>query len=55
MELTIKRIKSDHRGEFENHKFLKWCDEIGFKDEFSAPKTLLQNGVAEKKKQDITW
>lgn len=38
-ELTIKRIRSDHGGEFENHKFSKWCDKMGIKHEFSAPKT----------------
>lgn len=48
-EFTIKRIRSDHGGKFENHKFSKWCDEMGIKHEFSAPKTPQQNGVAEKK------
>lgn len=46
---TIKRIKSDHRREFENKKFSSCCKEFGVKHEFSAPKTLQQNGMDERK------
>ncbi len=48
-ELTIKRIRSDHGGEFENSKFANFCNECGIKHEFSAPKTPQQNGVVERK------
>lgn len=44
-DITIKRIKSDHGGEFENHKFSYWCNKMWIKHEFSAPKTPQQNGV----------
>lgn len=47
-ELTIKMIKSDHGGEFENHKFSKWCDEMGINHEFLTPKIPKKNGVAER-------
>lgn len=43
---TINRIQSDHGREFDNHKFSSWCEELGVKHEFSAPKTPQQNGVA---------
>lgn len=52
-ELTIKIVRSDHGSEFENHKFSKWCDEMGIKHEFSAPKTPQQNGVAERKNRTL--
>ena len=52
-ELTIKTIRSDHGGEFENHKFSKWCDEMGIKHEFSAPKAPQQNSVAERKNRTL--
>lgn len=52
-ELTIKRIRSDHGGEFENHKFSKWCDEIRIKHEFLASKTPQQNGVVERKNKTL--
>ncbi len=52
-DLTIKRIQSDHGREFENHKFSNWCEELGVKHEFSAPKTPQQNGVAERKNRTL--
>lgn len=52
-ELTIKRIRSDHGGEFKNHKFSKWCDEMGIKNKFSAPKTPQQNGVVKRKNRTL--
>lgn len=39
-ELSIKKIRSDHGGEFENNKFSNFCNERGIKHEFSTPKTL---------------
>lgn len=48
-DLSIKRIRSDHGREFENHKFSTWCDEMSIKHEFSAPKTPQKNGVTERK------
>lgn len=50
---TIKRIRSDHGGEFENHKFSNWCNEMRIKHGFSAPKTPQQNGVAERKNRTL--
>lgn len=50
---TFKRIRSDHGGEFENHKFSNWCNEMGIKHEFLAPKTPQQNGVVERKNRAL--
>lgn len=49
----MKRFRSDHGGEFESYKFLDWCTNLGIKHEFSAPKTLQQNGVVERKYQKL--
>ena len=35
------------------NKFEAFCNELGIKKEFSAPKTLQQNGVVERKNQVI--
>lgn len=33
-DFSIKRIQSDHEREFENYKFLDWCDKMGIRHEF---------------------
>lgn len=52
-QTPINRIRSDHGGEFENHRFQKYCEKHGIHHEFSAPKTLQQNGVAERKNRVV--
>ncbi|CAL8138375.1 unnamed protein product [Prunus armeniaca] len=47
--LPLVRIRTDHGSEFENSQFLKFCEEMGIKHEFSAPITPQQNGVVERK------
>ena len=49
----IVRIRSDHGKEFENTIFFEFCDKHGIAHEFSAPKTLQQNGVVERKNRTI--
>ena len=51
--VPIVKIRSDHGKEFENAKFEAFCNEHGFKKEFSAPKTPQQNGVVERKNSVI--
>ncbi|KAJ1694127.1 hypothetical protein LUZ63_010825 [Rhynchospora breviuscula] len=51
--LKISRIRSDHGREFENAKFDELCIEKGYKQEFSAPRTLQQNGVVERKNRTL--
>ena len=37
--ILIVRIRSDHGREFENSKFISFCNDQRTKQEFSAPKT----------------
>jgi len=48
-EMKISKIRSDHEGEFENDPFEMFCTKHGIIHEFSPPRTLQQNGVAERK------
>ena len=45
----IKSIRSDHGGEFQNARFERFCEKHGISHSFSAPRTLQQNGVVERK------
>ena len=45
----VVRIRSDHGREFENSHFNKFCNKHGIRHDFSAPKTLQQNGVVERR------
>ena len=49
----IVKIRSDYGKEFENARFESFCAKNGIKREFSAPKTLKQNGVVERKNRLI--
>jgi len=51
--VSIKTLRSDHGGEFENLEFESFCEENGFKHEFSAPRTPQQNGVVERKNRTL--
>ena len=50
---SIISIRSDHGGEFENKRFIDFCDEKGIHHTFSAPRTPQQNGVVERKNRTI--
>ena len=50
---SIACIRSDHEGEFENHKFEIFCNNLGIVHQFSSPKTPQQNGVVERKDKSI--
>jgi len=45
----IISLRSDHGGEFVNHRFENYCDEFGIQHNFSCPRTPQQNGVVERK------
>ena len=49
----IVRIRSDHGKEFENTTFTNFYNKHGITHEFSAPKTLQQNGVVERKNRTL--
>ena len=51
--LKIDRIRSDHGREFENSYMESFYTRSGISQEFSAPITLQQNGVVERKNRVI--
>ncbi|KAH9649048.1 Integrase catalytic domain-containing protein [Citrus sinensis] len=46
-------IRSDHGGEFENHAFESFCNNLGIEHQFSSPRTPQQNRVVERKNRSI--
>ena len=42
-------LRSDHGTDFENSRFIDFCNEHGVEHNFSAPRTPQQNGVVERK------
>ena len=49
----IACIRSDHGGEFENHAFEIFCNNIGIEHQFSSLRTPQQHGVVERKNRSI--
>ena len=49
----MKKVRSDHGGEFKNHAFENFCNDFGIEHQFSSPKTPQQNGVVERKNISI--
>ena len=49
---SITSIRSDHMREFENIDFEEYCNEHGINHNFSASRTLQQNGVVERKNKN---
>jgi len=50
---NIGAIRSDHGGEFQNEKFISFCNKLGISHNFSAPRTPHQNGVVERKNRSL--
>jgi len=50
---NIGAIRSDHGGEFQNEKFISFCNKLGISHKFSAPRTPQQNGVVERKNMSL--
>lgn len=50
---VISTIRSDHGRECENRRFEEFCNTHGITDSFSAPRTLQQNGVVERKNRAL--
>jgi len=46
---NIGAIRSDHGGEFQNEKFISFCNKLGIFHNFFAPRTPQQDGVVERK------
>ena len=51
--MKIDQIRSDHGKEFENSYMDSFCTRFGISQEFSAPITLQQNDVVERKNRVI--
>ena len=51
--MKIDQIRSDHGKEFENSYMESFCTRSGISQKFSAPITLQQNGVVERKNRVI--
>jgi hypothetical protein len=49
LSLKIISLRSDHGGEFVNHRFENYCDKFGISHNFSCSRTPQQNGVVERK------
>ena len=50
----IAGIRTDRGGEFENHAFGEFCDNMGIDHNFLAPRTPQQNGIVERKNRVLT-
>ena len=51
--ISIISLRTDHGTEFQNSKFINFCEEQGISHNFSAPYTPQQNGVVERKNRTI--
>ena len=49
----IKSLRTDRGGEFLSTEFNTYCEENGIHRELTAPRTLQQNGIAERKTRTI--
>jgi len=52
-EFKILKVRSDHRGEFENESFEIFCEKHGIIHVFSSPRTPQQNGAVERKNRTL--
>jgi len=50
---NIGAIRSDHGREFQNEKFIIFCNKLGISHNFSAPRTPQQNGVVERENRSL--
>jgi len=50
---SIKSIRSDHGGKFQNDRFNRLCEKYGITHSFSAHKTPQQNGVVERRNRSL--
>nr|GFA91377.1 putative ribonuclease H-like domain-containing protein [Tanacetum cinerariifolium] len=53
LSLKVKIIKCDNGTEFKNSDLNQFCEVKGIKREFSIPRTLQQNGIAERKNRTL--
>ena len=53
LDLQLVALRFDHGTEFDNSKFIAYCNENGINHNFSAPRTQQQNGVVERKNRSL--
>ncbi|KAJ9560455.1 hypothetical protein OSB04_005615 [Centaurea solstitialis] len=53
VNLRVKVIRSDNGTEFKNADLNSFCEEKGIERQFSAPRTLQQNGVTERRNRTL--
>lgn len=51
--LPVKVLRTDRGGEFMSHEFKAFCELTGVKQQFTAPYSPQQNGVAERKNRTV--
>ena len=54
LETKIKRVRSDHGGEYFSNNFTSFCEEHGIIHERTPPYSPQSNGVAERKNRTLT-
>ena len=52
-ELKIKKMRSDHGGEFKNHEFQSYYEENGIHHNLLVSRTPQQNGIIERKNRTL--
>nr|GFC31707.1 retrovirus-related Pol polyprotein from transposon TNT 1-94 [Tanacetum cinerariifolium] len=53
LQLQVQCIRTDNGTEFKNKTLAKFFDEVGITQQFSAARTLQQNGVVERRNQTL--
>ncbi|GJY18910.1 retrovirus-related pol polyprotein from transposon TNT 1-94 [Tanacetum coccineum] len=53
MRVKIQRVRTDNSTEFKNKTLAKLFDEVGITQQFSAARTLQENGVVERRNQTL--
>nr|GEU42401.1 ribonuclease H-like domain-containing protein [Tanacetum cinerariifolium] len=53
LQLQVQRVRTDNGTEFKNKTLAKFFDEVGISQQFSAVRTLQQNGVVKKRNRTL--
>nr|GFA14347.1 hypothetical protein [Tanacetum cinerariifolium] len=53
LQLQVQRVRTDNGTEFKNKTLAKFFDEVGITQQFSAARTLQQNGVVERRNRTL--
>nr|GEY81787.1 retrovirus-related Pol polyprotein from transposon TNT 1-94 [Tanacetum cinerariifolium] len=53
LQLQVQRVRTDNGTEFKNKTLVKFFDEVGISQQFSAPRTPQQNGVVERRNRTL--